>query len=101
MAQNPRPPLTLAGLGDRTKRRGQRRGHRRVWVFDNLRMPRVWMTGPKWRRYFGVRDACHRIQRMSMLIYSFEDDVRELVLGPLEIRPGVYAQWVDPWEILR
>lgn len=93
--------LRHVGHGDRTKRRGQRRGFRRLYVFDELQMPRVWITGPRWRRHFGVREACHRIQRTSMLIYSFEDDVRELVLGQLEIRPGVYAQWVDPREMCR
>jgi hypothetical protein len=108
--------MRKAGTGDRTPRRGQRRGQRRLYVFDGLRMPFVWVTGPRWRRYFGVREACQvryvhcgetgRIAvvrgplRAQMLIYSFEDDVRELVLMQREIRPGVYAQWWDPREDL-
>jgi hypothetical protein len=70
---------------------------RRLWNADHLPMPRVFMIGPRWRRHFGVKSE-PRAFRSSKLTFTFEPDVRELVLD--EIRPGVYAQWSDPFERL-
>jgi hypothetical protein len=88
---------------------GRPRGHCRVFVFDGLRMPRVWMHGRRWKRHFGVRAVplvdvapgaapYHRVGK-TLLVYTFEEDIRELVLLGRELRPGVYAQWWDPREL--
>lgn len=79
-----------------------RRGVRRMWSLDRLPMPRVFMTGPRWRSAFGVREipiadldaAAAKLHRpgRKLLIFSLEEDVRERVMPP-EIRPGVYAEW--------
>lgn len=85
----------------------KRESHRRIYVLDGLRMPRVWMHGPKWRRLFDVREVLlvdllppsldrYFDPRRKALTWSFEDDIRELIQD--EIRPGVYAQWSDPLE---
>jgi hypothetical protein len=84
-------PLRYAGYGDRSPvQPPRRRGIRHLYQCDRLQHARVWMTGPHWRKCFGVQRA------MTVLLFSFEEDVRELVLE--EIRPGVYAQWSDPRE---
>ena len=97
----------------RTKREQQeRRAARavrmlRVRVKDPLPMARVWMRGPKWKRAFDVRHGlladvdpvvAARFGRPGVKFwwYDFELDVRELVLE--EIRPGVVAEWTDPYE---
>jgi hypothetical protein len=74
-------------------------------------MARVFMYGPKWRRHFKVIevpiadvDAATaqyyqpRSNRAKLLMFTLEDDVRELVTE--EVRPGVTAQWSDPRERL-
>lgn len=80
-------------------------GHRRIYVLDGLRTSRVWMHGPRWRSSFGVREVplvdllhppCVSNTKRKVLTWSFEDDIRELMLD--EIRPGVFAQWSDPFE---
>jgi len=100
--------LTDTGYGDRTPRPGRRRGIRRIYSLDGLRT-RVWMTGPKWRRFFDVHQrplgevyqdrAAFLNPRKHVLVFTLEDDIRELVLE--ELRPGVYAQWSDPRERFR
>lgn len=61
------------------------------FVWCRLPMLRMVICGPKWRQFFyepgsrEVRDVFH-------------EDVRERVLE--EVRPGVYAQWSDPFERL-
>lgn len=76
-------------------------------MLDGLRMPRVWMHGPKWMRSFGVREVLlvdilpDRMRpyfdpKRKGLTWSFEDDIRELITE--EIRPGLVAQWSDPLE---
>ena len=80
-----------------------------MWSLDRLPMARAFFTGPKWRRHFDVREIpiadvdpeaarLHRPGR-KLLMFTFEEDVRELVqLGAgtfrgEELRPGVFAQW--------
>lgn len=76
---------------------------RRVWCRDGLWMPRIWMWGPRWMRYFNVQlvpiatFAPHRAGK-KLLVVTLEDDLRELMFQ--EIRPGVYADWSDPREQL-
>jgi hypothetical protein len=70
---------------------------RRLWNDDNLPMPRAFMIGPKWRRHFGVRSE-RRAFASTKLTFTFEDDVRELVLE--QLRPGTVAEWSDPLEWL-
>src|SRR5205807_90016 len=94
--------LTLDRFGRR------RRSVRRMWSLDQLPMPRAFFRGPKWRRLCGVAELLiadvdpvaaqyHRPGR-KLLLFSFEDDVRERVLEPL--RHDVVAQWSDPREQL-
>ena len=76
---------------------------------DELPMPRAWMHGPRWQSHFGVTQRpiadvdppwasrC-RAGRKFVLVFTFEDEVRERVLE--EIRPGVFAQWSAPLERL-
>lgn len=92
---------------ERQHPRRRRRAVRRMWSLDNLPLPRAWFYGSKWKRHFDVRERpiaeidplaarLHRPGR-KLLIFTFEDDVRELVHKgfnePEEIRPGVFAQW--------
>jgi hypothetical protein len=80
------------------------RGTRRIWSYDHLPMPRAFMHGPHWRRYFDVRrnvrargqEPVAQELEDAMLVFTFEDDVRERVLD--EVRPGVVSQWSDPLE---
>jgi hypothetical protein len=94
--------LTLDRLGRR------RRSVRRLWSFDHLPMPRAFFRGPKWKRLCGVSERLiadvdpfaaqyHRPGR-KLLLFSFEDDVRERACVP--IRGDVCAQWSDPREQL-
>jgi len=88
-------------------RNGQRRrAMRRMWSMEQLPMPRAFFRGPRWKRLCGVRETpiveidpvaaqYHRKGR-KLLIFSFEDDVRERVLE--ELRPEVFAMWSDPRE---
>lgn len=90
------PSARHVGHGDRTPRPPRPRGMKRLFCFDELPMVRVWMTGPHWRQRFGVHQQ-RVVEGKAVLVFSFEEDVRELVL--VELRPGVYAQWADPREI--
>ena len=88
-------------------RRGRRRRSlRRMWSLDQLPMPRAWFTGPRWKRLCEVRELpiadvdpvaaqYHRPGR-KLLLFSFEDEVRERVL--VRLRDDVYAEWTDPLE---
>lgn len=80
----------------------------RLRVLEPLPLARVWMRGPKWKRAFNVthralvdvdpeaaRDR-RPLQAKTYWWYDFEHDVRELVVE--EIRPGVLAEWSDPFE---
>lgn len=99
-SQKSRSGSTVFGLSKRTLR---------LYHLDGLKTPRCWMWGPQWKRHFQVR--ARRIAEVApasakyfrtgatVLVFSFEDDIRELVLE--EIRPGVYAQWSDPRERYR
>jgi hypothetical protein len=84
-----------------------RRSVRRMWSLDRLPMPRAFMTGPRWRSTFGVREVpiaeldpdaarFHRPGR-KLLMFSLEEDVRERVTlgyGAREqLRPGVFEEW--------
>lgn len=102
-------PARYVGHGDRRPCPPRPRGFKGLWSFDELPRARVWMTGPHWRRLFGVQQVplvdvapdsarFHRPGK-QVLLFTFEDDVRELVLE--EIRPGVYAEWSDPREMFR
>lgn len=82
------------------------RALRHIYSVDDLPMPRAFMHGPKWRRHFEVQAvpiavlspalaSFHRPGR-TVLTFSFETDVRELVLE--QLRPGVFAEWSDPRE---
>lgn len=62
------------------------------------------MWGPKWRRYFDVREVAiadldpaavpFHPRGKKLLMFTLEDDVRERVMiGREELRPGVYAMW--------
>jgi hypothetical protein len=95
--------VTADRLATQAKTR-KRESTRRMWSLDGLLMPRVYMRGPKWRRSFGVREvpiaeidpdaACFHRPGRKLLMFSLEDDVRELLLiGLDELRPGVFAQW--------
>lgn len=79
---------------------------RRMWSLDNLPLARALFKGPKWKKYFEVREVpiseidpanahLHRPGR-KLLIFTFEEDVRELICEPLG--EGRYAQWSDPLE---
>jgi hypothetical protein len=93
----------------RTRARQQKReATRRMWPLEQLPMPRVYMHGPKWRRFFDVQERpiaeidpeaakLHRPGR-KLLWFSLEDDVRERVLEPLGF--DRYAEWSDPRERL-
>lgn len=91
------------------EQRRRRTGHRRLYSLDHLPMVRVWMHGRRWRRHFGVREvpiaefapssAPYHRPGKKLLVFSLEDDVRELVLE--ELRPGVYAEWSDPRDLFR
>lgn len=88
----------------------RRRGTRRMWSLDRLPLVRTFMTGRRWRSTFGVREIpivqldpeaakFHRPGR-KLLIFSIEEDVREMVtrggLGAREeLRPGVFAEWSE------
>jgi hypothetical protein len=93
----------------------KRESTRRIFVLDGLRMPRVWTHGPQWKRSFGVREVplvdllapgerekfdleSHPKLLRPVLTWSFEEDLRELIQE--EIRPGVYAEWSDPFEAM-
>jgi hypothetical protein len=90
-------------------RRGRRRRSlRRMWSLEQLPMPRAFFTGPKWKRLCEVREVpiaeihpqaaeLHRPGR-KLLIFSFEDEVRERVLERLG--HDVFACWSDPREQL-
>jgi hypothetical protein len=101
----PRPVVTLA----RSDRPKAKKVQRRVWSLDGLRV-RFWMSGPRWMQHFGVRVvpiadvvpadqvSWHRAGKRILLV-SLEADVRELVRADQdEIRPGVRAEWSDPYE---
>jgi len=101
-------PIHVDALIERATRerqtRKRRESTRRMYSFDGLISVRCFMRGPKWKRTFGVREVpiaevapesapYHRPER-KLLIFSLEEDVRELVfVGREEIRPGVYAEW--------
>lgn len=74
-------------------RRASRRRRRHVllngWIWCRLPMPRVWLHGPRWRRFLVS-------QERGCIEYDFAGDVRELVLE--ELRFNVYAEWSDPRE---
>lgn len=88
------------------KRVNRRQGQRRVYNLEQLPLPRCYMCGPKWRRLFDVEErlladirpesAIYHRPGKTILVFSFEHDVRELVLE--ELRPGVFAMWSDPRE---
>jgi hypothetical protein len=71
----------------RERRRGRIGCMLNGWVACRLPMPRVFLLGPRWRRFL-VEGTKHD--------YDFADDVRERVLE--EVRPGVVAMWSDPRE---
>lgn len=83
------------------------RGTRRIWSYDRLPMPRAFFHGPRWRSHCGVtsRDirevapwaAPYHPNGRRLLVFTFEPDVRELVLEE-ELRPGVTPMWSDPYE---
>lgn len=86
------------------RRGGLRRSVRRMYSLDALPMPRAFFRGPKWKRLCGVVERpiaeihpiaaqYHRPGR-KLLIFSFEDEVRERIL-PREIRPGVIPMWSE------
>lgn len=89
------------------RRRARAVRMRRVCVRDPLPLARVWMRGPKWQRAFHVQhlaiaeaapaSAPYHRPAAKRWWYDFEDDVRELVCRD-EIRPGVSAEWGDPFE---
>jgi hypothetical protein len=81
---------------------------RRMWSLDRLPLPRAYFRGPMWKRLCGVHETpiadidadaakLHRPGR-KLLIFSFEDEVRERVLQP--VRHDVVAGWSDPREQL-
>jgi hypothetical protein len=84
----------------------RRESTRRMWSFDGLPMARVYMHGPKWRRWFEVREVpiaeidpdaapLHRPGR-KLLVFTLEEDVRERVCEQLGF--DRYAMWSDPRE---
>lgn len=84
----------------------RKRSTRRMWSTDRLPMPRAFFYGPRWRRHFGVSEVpivdiapeaakYHRHGR-KLLIFSLEEDVRELICEP--IYHDKYAMWSDPRE---
>jgi hypothetical protein len=90
------------------RKQRRRASTRRMWSLDDLSMPRAYMRGPRWRSMFNVREVpiadidpqaaqYHRPGR-KLLMFSLEADVHELVQE--EIRPGVFAEWSDPYERL-
>jgi hypothetical protein len=87
----------------------KRRGFRRVWAIEYTSgiFVKFYMTGPKWKRLFGVVERpiaeidpqaaqYHRPGR-KLLIVSLEDDIREIVMEGWgardELRPGLRAEW--------
>lgn len=70
-------------------------GQRQLCTDVPLPLARMWLCGPKWRRGFEV-EAQKRSFRKSRLVVSFEADIRERICE--ELRPGVVAQWSDPYE---
>lgn len=97
-------PVQLAENLTLDRRGRRRRSVRRMWSTDNLPMPRAFFKGPKWKRLCGVEERpiaevhpiaaqYHRPGR-KLLIFTFEDEVRERVLQR-EIRPGVIPMWSE------
>lgn len=91
---------------------------RRLWNVDALPGVRCRLMGPRWRQHFGVEqrpidevrppwmNEC-RVGRRWVLVFTLEQDVRELVTtagagAPEpdpefdELRPGVFAMFEDP-----
>jgi hypothetical protein len=77
------------------ERRRARRRRRHVLLMASLwcrlPMPRVWLQGPRWRRFL-VSTARGCIE------YDFTADVLELVCEPLQV--DRVAMWADPRERL-
>lgn len=95
-------------LKEESRRRRTERKTRRLECLAPLPSCRVFITGPRWRQRFGVElralaDVAPQSTQFhpdgrKILIYDFEDDVRELVLVP--IRGELPAMWSDPREQL-
>src|SRR5688572_10839193 len=90
-------------------RRPYRGGKSRIWSIDDLPMPRAWFHGPKWKPLCGVTQRpiaevnppwANRVRanRRFVLVFTFEEEVRERVLE--QLAPGVFAMWSDPREQL-
>jgi hypothetical protein len=90
-------------LQDRMYRKGEikarrappRRRRRHVllngWLWCRLPMPRVWLHGPRWRRFLvSTAKGC--------VDFDFFPDVRELVCEPVQF--DRVAMWADPRERL-
>lgn len=75
----------------RAARRRRRHVHLNGWLWCRLPMPRVWLQGPRWRRFLVSTER-------GCIDYDFADDVRELVMEP--IRFDLAAMWADPRERL-
>lgn len=86
------------------------RATRRLWSIDGLLMASVWMYGPRWRRHFAVVETpiveldpeaakYHRPGR-KLLTFTLEDDVRELIMDPINPALDRVAMWSDPRERL-
>lgn len=86
---------------------------RLIWCRDGLPGVRAFMTGPGWRRRWGVEEAlvAERLDVLckvyhpgeKILLFTLEEDVRELVTrggigARAELRPGVFAEWDDEGE---
>lgn len=83
---------------------------RQICSADDLPILRTLICGPDWRKGFEVRRrraseiwphvgrVRSRRARKTVLAFTFEQDIRERICE--ELRPGVYAQWSDPYEWL-
>jgi hypothetical protein len=74
-------------------RRAARRRQRIIllngWLWCRLPMPRVFLHGPRWRRFLVPGEKNY---------YDFAADVRELVCEPVQF--DRVAMWADPRERL-
>lgn len=68
--------------------------YRQQQVRAPLPMPRVFLFGPRWRRFLMTYQTHTGRVAHHPRVYDFEPDVREFVVRT-EIRPGVIAEWSD------
>lgn len=84
----------------------KKRSIRRLYSTDGLGV-HVFMTGPRWRSHFQIREVpiadvvppdqiSWHPRGKKILMFSLEDECRERMCE--EIRPGVFAMWSDPYE---